>query len=200
VVATASSGQGKKCPDSPPSCDKGEDECPAAPIDCSGKWEPSECLADCTERTYKLERRAENGGVATCPKNGEKKICKQGEGQCPPLCGAMDKAAIEGRACRCAEDDVELCGVGMFCWSDNTCNFETRVAQVFVMELETSLEGVEPDAFNTNPDMVKSFKSTVARLLVGVETDDIYDVVARVRNFRSFCPILFILLTFDTNT
>jgi hypothetical protein len=103
-----------------------------------------------------------------------------------PTCIPSDEAVLtettETKGCMCdneAKDETKkMCAKGSYCWTDNTCNAGKRVAQVFVLEFETTLAGVEPEEFNTNVKMIEAFKATIAQMLVGVDLKDIYDVVA----------------------
>jgi hypothetical protein len=51
-------------------------------------------------------------------------------------------------------------------------------AQLWVMKFKTTLSGVEPEEFNTNPNMIQAFKATIVQMLVDVDLNDIYDVEA----------------------
>jgi len=55
---------------------------------------------------------------------------------------------------------------------------------VYVLALVTQIDGIGADAFNSNDRMINAFKDTVAALLDGVETDDVYDVKAVARTRR----------------
>merc|ERR1719199_1217120 len=55
-------------------------------------------------------------------------------------------------------------------------------AQLWVMKFKTTLSGVEPEEFNTNPKMIRAFKATIVQMLVDVDLNDIYDVEAVAPN------------------
>jgi len=108
--------------------------------------------------------------------------CEEDTPTCIPSDEAVLTETTETKGCMCdneAKDETKkMCAKGSYCWTDNTCNAGKRVAQVFVLEFETTLAGVEPEEFNTNVKMIEAFKATIAQMLVGVDLKDIYDVVA----------------------
>jgi hypothetical protein len=110
--------------------------------------------------------------------------CNKDKPICIPSDNEVLTTMIDDDGCMCNEMTNQMCAEGSHCWTDNTCHNQRREAQLYVVEFETILSGIDPEDFNANTDLILAFKATVAQMLDGVSLEDVYDVVATLAKTR----------------